>query len=120
MTAWFVVLAGLMGAGGVVMLAAGAHLAPGTGLSSVGSILMFHAAAVMAAAAVTAQGLVWRPLALTAMAGLILGATLFGVDLTLRAFAGPPPVPGAAIGGIVMTVSWLALATAALVSVWRR
>jgi uncharacterized membrane protein YgdD (TMEM256/DUF423 family) len=120
MTAWFVVLAGLMGAAGVVLLAAAAHAAPGAGLDSAGSMLLFHAAAVMAAAAAIGQGLVWRPLALAATAGFILGAALFGGDLAMRAFAGHRLFPMAApTGGVVLIVSWLALTAAALAAIWR-
>src|ERR1700681_4550284 len=71
-----IALAGLMGAAGVVLLAASAHAAPGAGLDSAGQMLLFHAAAVVATAAALHQGLVLRPLALAAAIGLIVGATV--------------------------------------------
>jgi uncharacterized membrane protein YgdD (TMEM256/DUF423 family) len=115
-----IALAGLMGAAGVVLLAAAAHAAPGAGLDSAGQMLLFHAAAVMAATAVLAQGLLFRPLALVAAAGLVLGAVLFSGDIAMRALAGHRLFPFAApTGGFMLIASWLALAIAAVVALVR-
>ncbi len=46
-----IALAGLMGAAGVMLAAAGAHGKPGSGLDSAGYLLLIHAAAVIAATA---------------------------------------------------------------------
>ena len=43
-----VFVACLMGAAGVALMAASAHGAPGSGLDSAGSLLLFHAASVIA------------------------------------------------------------------------
>jgi uncharacterized membrane protein YgdD (TMEM256/DUF423 family) len=113
--ALLVALASLMGAGGVVLLAASAHAAKDAGLDSAGAMLLFHASAVIAAVAGTGQGLIPRPHGLVAAAGLIIGAALFAGDLALRAFVGHRLFPMAApTGGIVLIVSWLLLAGAAL------
>src|ERR1700687_3092771 len=110
-------LASLMGAGGVVLLAASAHAAKDAGLDSAGAMLLFHASAVIAAVAAVGQGLVPRPLGLIAGGGLIVGAALFAGDLALRAFVGHRLFPMAApTGGIVLIASWLTLAGAALLS----
>ena len=95
-----IALAGLMGAAGVMLLAAGAH-GPhaGAGLDRAGQMLLFHAAAVIAAAAAVHQGLLFRPLALAATIGLVLGAVLFSGDIALRAFAGHRLFPMAAPAG---------------------
>ena len=115
-----IALAGLMGAAGVVLLAAGAHAAPGAGLDSAGQMLLFHAAAVIAAAAALTQGLLFRPLALAAAIGLIVGAMLFSGDIAMRAFAGHRLFPMAApTGGFVLIASWLGLAVAAVVALTR-
>lgn len=115
-----IVLAGLMGAAGVVLAAASAHAAQGAGLDSAGHMLLFHAAAVLGGAAVLHQGLVWRPLGIVAVVGLILGAALFSGDLALRAFAGQRLFPMAApTGGVVLIASWLVLAAAGLVPRFR-
>ena len=83
-----IAFAGLMGAAGVVLLAAAAHAAPGAGLDSAGQMLLFHAVAAVAAAVALHQGLVFRPLALAAAIGLIAGASLFSGDNAMRALAG--------------------------------
>ena len=115
-----IVFAGLMGAAGVVLLAAAAHAAPGTGLDSAGQMLLFHALAAVAVAAALSQGLVFRPLAVAAAIGLIAGAALFSGDIALRAFAGHRLFPMAApSGGVILIASWLALAVAAMVALFR-
>jgi uncharacterized membrane protein YgdD (TMEM256/DUF423 family) len=116
----FLLLAGLMGAGGIMLAAAGAHAhaAAATGASA-GYMLLFHAAAVVGGAALLLQGVVWRPL-LILLAGWVLGAALFSGDLALRAFTGHRLFAMAApAGGIILIAAWLALAAAALAALWR-
>jgi len=116
-----IAFAGLMGAAGVILLAAGAH-GPhaGSGLDSAGQMLLFHAAAVIGVAVALHQGLLLRPLALAAAIGLIVGAALFSGDIAMRAFAGHRLFPYAApAGGLVLIASWLALAIAAVISLVR-
>ncbi len=111
-----VVLAGLMGAAGIWLSAAGAHSYPNAKLDVAGTMLLLHAAAVAAAVALNAQGLLWRPLALIASGGMALGAVLFAGDLGMRAYMGSRLFPGAApAGGFVLLLSWLALGISALV-----
>ena len=117
-----IVLAGLIGAGGVALAAAAAHvaLASGSGLEGAANLLMIHAAVVLAAAALMRQGWLWGPLGTAALAGFVLGATLFAVDIALRAFAGHPLFPFAAPwGGSLLILSWLLLAGAAIAAIWR-
>ena len=115
-----IALAGVMGAAGVVLLAAGAHAAPGAGLDSAGQMLLFHAAAVIAAVAALTQGLLFRPLALAAAIGLIVGAVLFSGDIAMRALAGHRLFPMAApTGGFVLIASWLGVAVAAVIALTR-
>jgi uncharacterized membrane protein YgdD (TMEM256/DUF423 family) len=110
----FGILAGLMGAAGVMLAAASAHAQPAVRLDSAGYLLLLHAAAVMAGIAVLDRGLVWRPLGILALAGFVLGSTLFAADLTLRAFAGHRLFPMAApAGGALLIAAWLLLAVAA-------
>jgi uncharacterized membrane protein YgdD (TMEM256/DUF423 family) len=109
-----IALAGLMGAGGIILAAAGAHLAPGTGLESAADMLLFHAAAVVGGAALAQQGLLWRPLALLVLAAWVLGAVLFSGDIAMRAFTAHRLFPLAApSGGFILIAAWLALAIAA-------
>lgn len=115
------VLAALMGAAGIMLAAAGAHGAPGAGLDSAAYLLLLHAVAVIAAVALTQQDLLWRPLAVAAFAGWILGANLFAGDIAFRAFAGHRLFAMAApSGGIVLILGWIAFAAAALAALPRR
>jgi uncharacterized membrane protein YgdD (TMEM256/DUF423 family) len=110
-----IAFAGLLGAAGIMLAAAGAHLAPDAGLDSAAYMLLFHAAALLGGAALVQQGLLWRPLALAVLAGFVLGAALFSGDIALRAFTAHRLFPFAApSGGFILIASWLALAVAAL------
>lgn len=111
----FIALAGVMGAAGVVLAAAGAHSKPGMGLDSASQMLLFHAPAIVAACAAIAQGLLWRPLALAAIIAMILGAAFFSGDLAMRAYLGQRLFPMAApAGGTILIGAWTLLAIAAL------
>ncbi len=110
-----VILAGLMGAAGVVLAAASAHQADASRLASASSMLLFHASAVIGAALLTGHGIARRPLGLTATFGFIVGAALFAGDLTMRQYAGHGLFTMAApTGGTLLILSWLVLAIAAL------
>jgi uncharacterized membrane protein YgdD (TMEM256/DUF423 family) len=110
-----VALAGLMGAGGIVLAAAGAHGKPGVGLDSAGYLLLIHAVAVLAAVGLARQGLIVRPLGLAILCGFVVGAALFAADVAARAYLGSRLFPFAApLGGLIMIASWLALVAAAL------
>lgn len=118
MLSLLIFLACLMGAAGVALAAAAAHMAlpPGSGLESAAYLLMIHAAVILAAGALTRQGLAWRPVAILAMAGFVLGGGMFAGDISMRAFAGRPLFAMAApSGGTLLILSWLVLAVAALV-----
>jgi uncharacterized membrane protein YgdD (TMEM256/DUF423 family) len=115
-----IALAGVMGAGGIVLAAAGAHLAPGAGLDGAAYMLLFHAVAVVGGAALMQQGLLWRPLALLVLAAWVLGAVLFSGDVAMRAFAAHRLFPFAApSGGFVLIGAWLALTVAAIAAAVR-
>jgi uncharacterized membrane protein YgdD (TMEM256/DUF423 family) len=110
-----IALAGVMGAAGIVLAAAGAHAMPGAGLDSAAYMLLFHAAAVLGGAALIQQGALWRPLGLIVLAAWVLGSILFSGDIALRAFAGYRLFPFAApSGGFILIAAWLALAVAAV------
>ena len=109
-----IALAGVMGACGIMVAAAGAHVAPGVGLDSASSMLLLHAVAVVGGAALIQQGLLWRPLAVAALAAWVLGAALFSGDIALRAFTVHRLFPFAApTGGFILILAWLGLAVAA-------
>jgi uncharacterized membrane protein YgdD (TMEM256/DUF423 family) len=114
-------LAGLMGAGGVILAAADAHAAPGAGLAAGAYMLLFHAAALVGGSALYHQGVLWQPLLLAVLIAWIVGATLFSGDVALRAFAGHRLFPMAApSGGVILIAAWLALAAAAVGALFSR
>jgi uncharacterized membrane protein YgdD (TMEM256/DUF423 family) len=119
-SAIFIALAGLMGASGVVLAAAGAHGAPGAGLNGAAYMLLFHASAVLGGTALFQIGQAWRPLMVVVLAGWVLGSALFAGDIALRAFAGQRLFAMAApTGGIILIAAWLAVVANAITMVMR-
>ena len=109
-----VILAGIMGADGVILAAAATHQADATRLLPASSMLLFHATAVLAAVALTERGIVAAKGGITAAFGFVVASALFAGDLSLRHFAGHALFPMAApTGGTLLIVSWLVLAVAA-------
>ena len=109
-----IILAGIMGADGVMLAAASAHGADASRLASASSMLLFHASAVLGAVALAEHGIVDGRIGVAAAFGLVIGASLFAGDLTLRHYAGHGLFPMAApTGGTLLIMSWLALAVAA-------
>jgi uncharacterized membrane protein YgdD (TMEM256/DUF423 family) len=108
------VLAGIMGACGVMLAAASAHLPDATRLAAASSMLLFHASAVLAAIALVDRGLLNRAIGTASAIGLVIGPSLFAGDLSLRQYAGHGLFPMAApTGGTLSIASWLVLALAA-------
>jgi uncharacterized membrane protein YgdD (TMEM256/DUF423 family) len=109
-----IVLAGIMGADGVILAAASAHQADASRLAAASSMLLFHSSAVLAAVALAERGLLHVRIGIAATSGFVVAAALFAGDLTLRQYAGHSLFPMAApTGGTLLIVSWLALAVAA-------
>jgi uncharacterized membrane protein YgdD (TMEM256/DUF423 family) len=109
-----IILAGIMGADGVVLAAASAHQADAARLASASSMLLFHSSAVLAAVALAERGVIHLRIGIAAGFGFVIAAALFAGDLTLRQYAGHSLFPMAApTGGTLLIVSWLVLALAA-------
>lgn len=109
-----IILAGVMGADGVILAAASAHQPDATRLASASSMLLFHATAVLAGVALAERGVIHLRIGITAAFGFAIAAALFAGDLTLRQYAGHGLFPMAApTGGTLLIVSWLLLAMAA-------
>lgn len=112
MTGWnsaLLVVAGLMGASGVALAAAGAHAAAAN-LATAATFLLIHAVAVTAIA-LHGGG------ALFSLAATLLacGACMFAGDLTVPAWGAARLFPMAApAGGIGVIAGWLCLSVAAL------
>jgi uncharacterized membrane protein YgdD (TMEM256/DUF423 family) len=110
-----IALAGIMGAAGIMLTAAGAHGKPGVGLDSAGYLLLIHAVAVIAGIVAARSGIILRPLGIIVICGFVLGAALFAADVAARAYLGGRLFPFAApTGGVILIISWLALTAAAL------
>ncbi|NLH80968.1 MAG: DUF423 domain-containing protein [Phyllobacteriaceae bacterium] len=109
-------LAGLVGAGGVADAALAQHVTGGGPLASAAEIMMIHAAAIVGLVAFR-RGDATAPSAVGKIAlAMGLGAAIFGIDVTLLAFTGAHLFPMAApIGGGVLILSWLALAVLVIV-----
>lgn len=109
-----IVLAGIMGADGVMLAAASAHGVDASRLVSASSMLLFHASAVLGAVALVERGVVHAKIGTAAAFGFFLAASLFAGDLTLRQYVGHGLFPMAApTGGTLLIASWLALAVGA-------
>ena len=109
------VLAALMGAAGVILAAASAHLPDASRLLPASSMLLFHALAVLAAVALTERGIIDPRIGIAAASGFVVAAVLFALDLTLRQYAGHSLFAFAApTGGTLLIVSWLLLALSAI------
>jgi uncharacterized membrane protein YgdD (TMEM256/DUF423 family) len=109
-----IILAGIMGADGVILAAASAHQPDATRLASASSMLLFHATAVLAVVALTERRVIHVRIGIAAALGFVVAAALFAGDLTLRQYAGHSLFQMAApTGGTLLIVSWLLLAVAA-------
>src|SRR5471032_2724923 len=109
-----VILAGVMGADGVILAAVAAHQPDATRLASASSMLLFHALAVLAVVALAERGVIHVRIGISVAFGFVVAAVLFAGDLSLRQYAGHSLFPMAApTGGTLLIVSWLALAVAA-------
>jgi uncharacterized membrane protein YgdD (TMEM256/DUF423 family) len=109
-----IILAGIMGADGVILAAASAHQPDAARLASASSMLLFHATAVLAVVALAERGVIHLRIGLAAALGFVVAAALFAGDLTMRQYAGHSLFPMAApTGGTLMIVSWLVLAVSA-------
>lgn len=107
--------AGLIGAAGVIVAAAGAHTGGGDLARTASEFLLVHAAAILAASGVALA--VGRTSAfLVAALGLLsVGAVLFGGDLALAGLLDWRPMPLAApTGGLCLIAGWLSLSAAAV------
>jgi uncharacterized membrane protein YgdD (TMEM256/DUF423 family) len=109
-----IILAGVMGADGVILAAASAHQPEAARLASASSMLLFHATAVLAVVALAERAVIHVRIGTTAAFGFVVAAGLFAGDLTMRQYAGHSLFPMAApSGGTLLIVSWIVLAVAA-------
>ena len=109
-----IILAGVMGANGVILAALSAHQGDAARLAAASSMLLFHATAVLATVALTERRIVHLQLGLATAFGFVIAAALFAGDLTMRQSAGHGLFPLAApTGGTLLIASWALIALAA-------
>jgi uncharacterized membrane protein YgdD (TMEM256/DUF423 family) len=109
-----VILAGVMGADGVILAAVATHQPDAARLAAASSMLLFHATAVLAVVALAERGVIHMRIGIAAAWGFVIAAAVFAGDLTLRQYAGHSLFPLAApAGGTLLIVSWFVLAVAA-------
>src|SRR5262249_59960030 len=113
------VLAGLTGAGGMILSAANAHLVPDPRLHTAANLMLLHAAAALAlcglALAAPRRGM-WF---VGGAAMLLSGSILFAWDMTLRAIVGTRLFPMAApLCGLLLIVGWVTVTIFAPVVLW--
>lgn len=112
--ALLVIYAGVAGAAGVGLAAAGAHGSELGALTPPAYLLLMHAAAALAIVAVGTRATQASAFLLAAFI-LLLGATLFGGAVALRTLTGYRLFPMAApAGGTTMIVGWLVVSAAGL------
>jgi len=107
-------LAGLMGAAGVAIAAASAHLAEPSAahlLDLAAAFLIAHALALIGLAALTRERMRWLTVAGVLFA---IGAVCFGGGLVLRIELGEGFAPIIPVGGTALILGWLALALSAI------
>ncbi len=114
MTSLLIALAGLLGASGVALAAAAAHVSGGEAVRAAAEIAMVHAAAVVALTAYSWQSgspTVWRVVA----AAMLFGAALFTAAVAAGSLMNFRPIPSLApIGGSLTILSWLGVTATAL------
>jgi len=113
-----VALAGLSGAGAVILAAIAAHLVVDGRLTIAAGFLLLHACAVLALSGLSVSlphGRAW----LWAAYVFLFGSFLFAGDLALLAITGRRLFPMAApIGGTLLIMGWLWVGVAALAQLW--
>lgn len=110
-------IGGLLGGAGVVLAAAGAHMAPGRSLDQAALVALVHGPAIFAVLAGGRSGVLRPLLALVAAGGFAAGTLLFSGQLALRSLADLSLFRMAApTGGFILIGAWIVAALAALTS----
>lgn len=112
-------LAGLTGAGGMILSAANAHLVTDPRLNTAANLMLLHAVAALALCSL-ALAAPRRRMWLAGAAGTLLsGCLLFACDMALRAILGTRLFPMAApLGGSLLILGWMIAAFSAVVAFW--
>jgi uncharacterized membrane protein YgdD (TMEM256/DUF423 family) len=109
-----IILAGVMGADGVVLAAASAHQPDASRLAAASSMLLFHGIALLAVVALAERAVIHTAIGIATAFGFVIATALFSGDLTLRHYVGHGLFPMAApTGGTLLIISWLGVAVSA-------
>ncbi|WP_417689719.1 DUF423 domain-containing protein [Roseibium sp.] len=107
------VLAGISGALGIMMMAAGAHVDTTGYVTRAGEMLLFHAPALLALGALMQVRRI--PILALSLVLLVAGLGLFCGDLISRAFLDQRLFPmSAPIGGTLLILGWASIAVSAI------
>ena len=110
-------LAGLTGAGGIILAAVAGHLVTDPRLHAAAYHLIFHASATLAVCGVACALPRRGEWFLGASALFLSGSLLFSGELSLRALAGTGLFPLAApVGAILLIAGWLVVTLAAVIA----
>lgn len=116
-TRLLIVAAGLMGAAGVALLAVAAHASGGPALQSAALMLALHAPAAVAVACARKALDIHDLTSRFAAWGLVVGPSLFALDVAGRVLANQGLFPMAApIGGSATILAWVGLGLSALLA----
>jgi uncharacterized membrane protein YgdD (TMEM256/DUF423 family) len=112
-------VAGLTGAGGMILSAVSAHLLPDVRLQTTANLMLLHGVAALALCSL-ALAAPRRGIWFIAAAGMLLiGSVVFACDMTLRATLAARLFPMAApIGGSLLILGWITVALSAAVALW--
>ena len=88
-----IILAGVMGADGVILAAMAAHQADATRLGAASSTLLFHATAVLAVVALAERGVIHFGIGIAAALGFVAAAGAVRRRSDVAAICRPYPVP---------------------------
>ena len=111
----FVACAGLLGAAGVGVGAAAAHVRGADAARTASEFLLIHAAAILGASGVALALRRVSALFASALTLFVVGAVLFGGDLAFAGLWDWRPLPIAApTGGLCLIAGWLMLMAAAV------
>ena len=108
------ILAGVMGVGGMILAALSSHGGDAALLVPASSMLLFHASAVLGTVALAERCLIQPKGGVAAALGFVVASLLFAGDLTMRQYTGHRLFPLAApTGGTLLILSWLLLVVTA-------
>ena len=106
-----IVLAGIMGADGVVLAAASAHQADASRLASASSMLLFHATAVLGIVVLAERAIVHARIGIASAFGFVIASALFAVYVAN--FSHYNKIYGS-LAGVIVFLIWMWISNVAI------